>query len=288
MIRNKFYVEIPDKLQPDAFQPYSIIPYGDWVTIGTANINARDLKDDALIQLSVSGLPNGQDAHSANEKELASLVETLKKIDECGYTIERKQRFEVIDHAGVPAGHDDELKTEVYLGVQYDRNHAQRGIDVLGLNLGVFKLSENSMTINAMPMVRDKDLKQVSRHSNYVGAEIEESASEQACEDDKMTNPMDLMMPYRKIDHESHVHNIHQLAENTSLHLSSGALILGMHVQTMQFPIHGGETGARYVLYQLVDHISIRRNHDIDGISSVVYEGHFRHALFTTRYPFEV
>lgn len=289
---NKPYIEIPEKLQPDAFQPYSIIPKGDWVDIGSSSLAAHDVKDKALSKVAASfgNAPNQEGEGNMQEasNKLQELEALLAMVNNKGYTLNRKQRFEVIDQVSIPSGHSDKITTAVYLGVQHDQSHHERGIDVLGLNLGVYKLSENSMTINAMPMFKDKDLSQIPYQSAFANFEDkDEETIEKSEPEEASLGLLVLAMNDRVITHKSHEQNAKRLQEDAFLVMTDGELEEGMHGQQMSFAINGGDTGARYVLYQLVDHISITRNQEIENVSPVVYEGHFRHAVLTARYPFE-
>lgn len=290
MKRNKLVVEIPEKLSSDAFQPYSIIPNGEWINMGTAKIAAKDIKDPELSKLIPAILPKIDftlDKPPFPAEAVAKLNTILNQVNAEGYTLSRKQRFEVVDQYGVPAGHEDEMETDVYLGVQYDLNHFHRSVDVLGLNLGVVKLSESKMSINALPMFKDMDLTQVPYHSSFASKEADKQEETAETEVETSFAPTDLVRNDRALDHNNHANNGRRLQENTQIGITNAQLIKELHGQPMRFVMKGGETGARYVVYQLVDQISITRNFAIEGISSTVYEGEFRHAVFTARYPYE-
>jgi hypothetical protein len=289
MKQHKSFIEIPEKLQPDAFQPYSITPHGEWVEIGTATIPGYHLKDKALSKLALSfygdSAPSEKEVQHPGLEKVKALKELLDNVHKEGYTLRRAQRFEVVDQVGIPAYHSDQNTSKVVLGVQYDQEHHDRGIDVLGLNLGVQKISETKMGINATPMFRDKDISQVPYQSPFVETEeeeVDENETEEAGFD-----ILDLALNNRELTHEDHEKNSNHLRADLQLGWANETLIEELHGQEMTFLIYGQDTGARYVVYQLVDRMTITRNQDLDGIDPIIFEAKFRHTVFVARYAFE-
>lgn len=254
------FVTIPDSLNGDPYQPSSVQSPGSTVTVGSIDLAGDDVNDPTLdpqievATATVQSMEVQAKMIKAISPTFTGLDESLQKLKDNkaaleaqkaeGYQLIRTQWYEAIGTSTVSYDDSQTKEIEITLGTEEETSHSTSS--TVGMEFGTSTTDADSASMN-------------------VGLEFEGISVGGGTESSHSTTTSE------------------NISNELQVSASSSSIQSSSNVSSVSYTANGGDMGARYVIWQIVDRIRLIRKSD----SVVLSDMQVRSYTQTSKYEYE-
>ena len=243
------FVKIPTHLEGNVRQPSSVVSPGPRKRVGSIKVG-YDQVDDVGLRMSLSafhiplGIPHNFPVPPHLQVSIGLHLDDLNKQKRKGYEISRQQWIEEIGTTTVSEGDSQDTTVEITLGTTDETD--QSVSKTTGYEFGTSHTDADSESMN------------IGLEFDGITAGASTSVEHSTTTESKISKGLEVSKSSSKIQSES---------KTTSV----------------TYTANGGDTGARYVIWQVVDEITITRI----GDGKVISQSQVRSYTQRVKYPFK-